>query len=577
MTFDDESSQQQQQQQGTAIETMQSTSYHAFPAPNEPPTPKIKKKRACFGHKETIFNVSFSPCGTFLATASQDSTIRIWDVARNAPLGKPLSGHGKNYECLRVAWSSDLWGGGIMDRDSDKSGGEINSKKILASAGADGLVKIWQSHNKKCISWDCIATLDHNTDKSSSLEELNIEDEENNENNGVPASKEDNEDAPQIYALQFIDYWEGLPNPRSFTTTTPTSTTKTINNHNLVDGSNSGKADRESLSLLLTSSDDHIHLWQVVDDDKAENSLQGKEKKVLTIEKIISFTFTHLEHGHGGVFMSLPFLANNATSLIEKKFLYSSSNNAIDSTTATATQKVFGGIDRNPKNLVYVFDASLCAGNNLLGVALSDGTLRLVNCRGVCACILQLPGCQSHITAFNWNNDGKSIASCIGSGHLILWDIHVDEEGELCGSRGSGTVLSVCRAVLEGGHDAGRPLYGALFCGGESEKLVLSWGVDGKLCVWDSQAEGEINAPITILTSDSSYPLFDVGVIEKCDFTNAKEVVSNLKNPDNTSKTSIRSVCDEREEGIELHLAVGGGRESGFLGVPVHLFDLHKL
>jgi ribosomal protein L12E/L44/L45/RPP1/RPP2 len=60
-------------------------------------------QRACIGHKETIFGLSFSDCGNFLATASQDSTVRIWDAKTNALLST-LEGHNIEYECLRVAW-----------------------------------------------------------------------------------------------------------------------------------------------------------------------------------------------------------------------------------------------------------------------------------------------------------------------------------------------------------------------------------------------------------------------------------------------------------------------------------------
>jgi len=63
----------------------------------------LKNERSCLGHKETTYGANFSECGKYLATASQDSTVRIWDVARNAPL-TTLTEHSTEYECLRVAW-----------------------------------------------------------------------------------------------------------------------------------------------------------------------------------------------------------------------------------------------------------------------------------------------------------------------------------------------------------------------------------------------------------------------------------------------------------------------------------------
>jgi hypothetical protein len=57
----------------------------------------------CLGHKETIYGLQFSPCGNYMATASQDATIRVWDVASHRLL-QTLSGHSKEAECLRVGW-----------------------------------------------------------------------------------------------------------------------------------------------------------------------------------------------------------------------------------------------------------------------------------------------------------------------------------------------------------------------------------------------------------------------------------------------------------------------------------------
>lgn len=63
----------------------------------------LKNERSCLGHKETIFGTSFSECGKYLATASQDSTVRIWNVEKNSCIAT-LSEHSKDYECLRAAW-----------------------------------------------------------------------------------------------------------------------------------------------------------------------------------------------------------------------------------------------------------------------------------------------------------------------------------------------------------------------------------------------------------------------------------------------------------------------------------------
>jgi WD40 repeat protein len=62
-----------------------------------------KTQRSFLGHKETIFSVKFSSCQRFVATASQEATIKLWNVKSNRCVAT-LTGHHREYECLRVAW-----------------------------------------------------------------------------------------------------------------------------------------------------------------------------------------------------------------------------------------------------------------------------------------------------------------------------------------------------------------------------------------------------------------------------------------------------------------------------------------
>ena len=72
------------------------------------------------GHSEAVLNVSFSPNGRMLASASGDTTVRMWDLNTECP-DATLEGH-KGW-VLYVAFSPD--------------------GKILASAGMDKNVLLW--------------------------------------------------------------------------------------------------------------------------------------------------------------------------------------------------------------------------------------------------------------------------------------------------------------------------------------------------------------------------------------------------------------------------------------------------
>ena len=80
------------------------------------------------GHTEAILSVSFSPCGNYLATASGDTTVRLWNLQTETPLFT-LEGH-TNWVQL-VHWSP--------------------CGRFLVSGSMDKTVRIWNPSNGKSL------------------------------------------------------------------------------------------------------------------------------------------------------------------------------------------------------------------------------------------------------------------------------------------------------------------------------------------------------------------------------------------------------------------------------------------
>jgi U3 small nucleolar RNA-associated protein 13 len=123
------------------------------------------------GHRRGVWTVAFSPTGTnlnipgatsgsggrgFVLTGSGDKTVRIWSLGDYSCL---MTMEGHTNSVLKVLWLPPQ----SVSSEEEGSGGAQGKDKrgpLVASAGGDGLVKVWEAQ-----SGECATTLDNHEDR----------------------------------------------------------------------------------------------------------------------------------------------------------------------------------------------------------------------------------------------------------------------------------------------------------------------------------------------------------------------------------------------------------------------------
>ena len=121
------------------------------------------------GHKRGVWSIAFAPKKTssitddsgntigssrgLLVSGSGDRTVKIWSLSDYACI-RTFEGHTNNV--LKVLWLDPP----SAQSESSSSSKQKSQEPMIASAGADGLVKLWSP-----FSGDCLTTLDNHTDR----------------------------------------------------------------------------------------------------------------------------------------------------------------------------------------------------------------------------------------------------------------------------------------------------------------------------------------------------------------------------------------------------------------------------
>lgn len=383
---------------------------------HETPSYPPRNQRICLGgHRETIFGISFSPDGKYLATASQDSTIRIWESRSNRLVETLSEGMDVNYECLRVAWMN----AGAVENNDDAKGEDAY---LLASAGADGILRLWSAFHdeeRQKLRWKLVGTKDH-------YEPL--------DSNGAAS---ETEDRPQMYSLQFVQ--------------SPSS---------------------PGVNLLMTCANDFIFLWDI-------QSSGAEKTKRITSHLSIQFSHLDPSLGTNSNQFGGPRNPDNQLFVFDASYSEVNDliGAALSDGTCRVVSLSNAGTSKDEKQdhpHGDTFHEEQCVlslpanyfpgtrGGHLTALSWDGSGTRLVTCIACGKVVLWS-------IQIMMREDGSQILhpSCVSileGGQLLLCCFIVFGFHAFQHSASSG---------FDPGHDVDRPLFGAKFYGGENEVRVL--------------------------------------------------------------------------------------------------------
>jgi WD40 repeat protein/tetratricopeptide (TPR) repeat protein len=367
-----------------------------------------------FKHPDTVTSVSFSPDGKTIATGSADRTIRIWQVDNDQSAIATLSGHTDSV--TSVSFSPD--------------------GKTLASASHDNTVKIWNLTSKKLLQTltghkDWVLGLSFSPDgktiaSASADKTIKLWNREGKTQKFAINPKTLTKHSDIVYSVKFSPNGEQIVSASADTTAQIWNRNgkeiKTLKGHN--DQVISASFSRDGAKIVTGSADDTVKVWSPSgtllstfrghqDDVRAVNFspdgtiVSASKDKMVKLWQPESTPLNKILSGHGDWVYKVSFSADGKT---------------IASASGDKTVKLWRTDGSLFKTLIGHKEAvtwvSISPDDQTVASASNDKTVKLWNLDGKLLDTLNHSGV---VRSVSFSPDGKTIAAASADRKLYLW------------------------------------------------------------------------------------------------------------------------------------------------------------
>ena len=192
------------------------------------------------------------------------------------------------------------------------------------------------------------------------------------------------------------------------------------------------------------------------------------------------------------------------------------------------------GGGRNPNDIVYVFGTDWSPEREEMAVALSDGTVRVVNLMGELKAVLTIPEENTRATNAKWTKGGRGLATTFSTGHVLTWEFEAGSEKPRC--KGVYVGQGICYGTE---FFPPRGIPSGIGCKEDEEVILLSYGQKGNVFAFNTLLpHGD---PIGWGSKEDGGELFD---------------------------------ATTWWDGNDAMIAFGGRNDGGAIGVPIQLYRI---